>query len=46
MLPVVYSLEEARDFFIENLTGNVICKDGDREREVNCYPDAVRFYNK
>lgn len=40
----VYSLDEAREWFEENASGNVICvKDGE-EQECDCYPAAIKFY--
>lgn len=44
MIPQVNSLEEARDWFLENSSGNVMCVKGAEQRECNCYPDAKAFY--
>lgn len=42
----VNSLEEAKGFFLGNCKDNCICIDGNRELEVNCYPDAEKFYSE
>jgi len=45
MIPIVYSLEEARKFFLHHSTGNVLCvrEDGE-ELEVDCYLAAEEFF--
>ena len=43
----VNNLDKARDFFLSNSSGNIICTDNDgNEKECNCYPEAVSFYKK
>lgn len=45
MIQVVYSIDEAEIWFIVNSSGTVICnKDGITE-EVDCFTDAVIFFN-
>ena len=42
----VYDLHEAKDWFLKNSSGNVICVDGrNGSKEVDCYPDAETFFN-
>lgn len=41
----VYTLEEAKGFFLSNSSGSVICiNDGGLEKVCSCYPKAVEFY--
>lgn len=40
----VYSESEAMEFFLGNCSGNCICVKRGIEIEVNCFPDAVRFF--
>lgn len=44
MIPQVFSLDEARDWFLSHSSGSVMCVKGDEQRECNCYPDAKAFY--
>jgi hypothetical protein len=45
MIPVVYNLEDAMKFFLENSSGSVMCVDGEaREQECFSYPEAKKFY--
>jgi len=44
MIEHVNSLEEAREWFLKNSSGVVICVSGDREQECRSYPEAVAFY--
>lgn len=41
----VTNKDEAREFFITHSEGEVLCKKGDKEKEVDCYPDAVTFFD-
>ena len=45
MKPMVHSVEDAKEWFMQNSSGTLICvkKDG-TEKEVDCYPDAVAFF--
>ena len=45
-IPRVCSLKEAYIWFLENHSGNVICVKKDKEKEVSCYPQAIKFYRK
>lgn len=43
----VNNLEQAEEWFLCNHSGNVICVKGTykiEEKEVNCYPDAEKFF--
>lgn len=40
----VYTLKDAREFFLNNATGSILCVDGDASIVAECYPDAERFY--
>ena len=45
MIPYVYSLEEARDWFLSHSSGSVMCQKPDGSKKmVDCYPDAAAFY--
>lgn len=45
MIPIMDSLEEAREWFLNNSDGNVICRKADGTVEkVSCYPEAEKFY--
>ncbi len=41
----VFSLNEAKDFFLSNSDGTVTCVKDGVEKEISCYPDAVEFFN-
>lgn len=45
-MKTVFSLEEARAFFMRNREDSVKCVDGDREQECECYPEAEAFYQE
>ncbi len=44
----VYSRQEARDWFIENHSGSVICVSVIDREEITaaCFPDADKFYKQ
>lgn len=44
----VYSRQEARDWFLENTSGSVICVSVIDRSEItaNCFPVADKFYKK
>ena len=48
MINKVYSRQEARDWFLENSSGSVICVSViDRsEKEASCFPVADKFYKQ
>jgi hypothetical protein len=51
MIPTVYTLDEAMQWFLENSTGTVMCvkKDGagsDAGKECSSYADAKSFYEQ
>lgn len=46
MMPVVFTLEEAMEWFLENRAQSVICSDGLRQKECTTYPEAEEFYNE
>jgi len=38
---------EAMEFFLSNSSGELLCvRDDGEERVVDCYPDAVQFFNE
>ena len=39
-----YNLDEADEFFRENHSDNLICVKDGIENEVNCYPEAKKFF--
>ena len=41
-----YSLEQARQFFLNHHTGSVTCVQGDRRKLCRSYPEAVAFFNQ
>lgn len=41
-----YSLEQAREFFLNNHTGSVTCIQGDRRKLCRSYPEAVAFFHQ
>lgn len=46
MKPIIKTINEAMEFFLQNSNGNCICqKETGEELEVNCYPQAVEFFN-
>lgn len=40
-----YNIEEARNFFLENSSGRLVCVSGRSRTIVNTYPDAVKWFN-
>lgn len=38
------NIKEAELFFLKNSSGNLICVKEDLEKEVDCYPDAIAFF--
>ena len=40
----VYTLKEAYIWFLEHSRGNIICVKNGVEKEVSCYPKAIKFY--
>lgn len=42
----VHTLEQARDWFLENHSGKVICVMKDKKKEISCYLKAVEFYGQ
>lgn len=46
MIPIVFSLEEAKEWFLNNSSGVVKCVDQARDREQVCrtFPEAKAFY--
>jgi hypothetical protein len=44
---IVKNIEEAKLWFINNASGTVICEnERGEQKEVNCYPDAEKFFEK
>lgn len=41
----VYSLEEAKEWFLYNSSGSVICMDGDVGKVCETYQEAKKWYN-
>ena len=41
----VYSLDEARDFFLRNSSESVVCVKTREEKECKCYPEAQEFFS-
>ena len=41
-----YSLDQARQFFLNHHTGSVTCVQGDRRKLCRSYPEAVAFFNQ
>jgi uncharacterized membrane protein YgcG len=41
-----YSLEQAREFFLNHHTGSVTCIEGDRRKLCRSYPEAVAFFQE
>lgn len=39
------TLDEARDFFLSNSSGNITCIKGTRQKECTSFPEAENFYN-
>lgn len=45
MLPTVHSIEEAKDWFLQNSSGTLVCVRADgKTLHVTAYPDACAFY--
>jgi len=44
-MPVVYSLAEARDWFLSHSSGSVKCVRGNNSAIVDSYPDAEKFFS-
>ena len=42
----VYSLQQAREFFLRHSTGACMCIHGDVSVVVDCWGDAVKFFEK
>ncbi len=40
------NIKEAEKFFLNNSDGKIVCIKGDIEKEVDCYPDAVDFFEE
>ena len=40
----VHSIKEAESFFLSNSSDSVRCVDGDNEKVIDCYSDAVSFF--
>ena len=46
MIPIVYSKEDAEDWFLMNRNGVLMCERGDgSQKAVSCYADAVAFFD-
>ena len=43
-MKIVYSLDEAREFFLRNSKDSCYLKSNDSEMRADCYPDAVEFF--
>lgn len=44
-MQTVYNIEEARVWFMNNSDGPVICDNGYESGEIDCYPDASKFFD-
>jgi hypothetical protein len=44
-METVTSPEEAKDFFLENSSGSVLCKKDGRELECASFPEAFAFFS-
>jgi hypothetical protein len=44
MLPKVYSLDEARDFFLTHSSGSVVCVQGELEIVCDTFVQARHFF--
>jgi|GEM_PF-6389687 len=44
MIPVVKSLEEAKEFFLNNSSGSCLGIKGEIKKELNSYPEAKEFF--
>lgn len=42
----VYSIDEAREFFLSNGRDSCLCVKGDDTFVAECYPDAVDFFTR
>ncbi|MCK5017743.1 MAG: hypothetical protein KAS32_11830 [Candidatus Peribacteraceae bacterium] len=42
----VYTQEDARYFFSHNSNDSCLCVMGEEQREVDCFPDALEFFEK
>lgn len=40
----ICNIEDARDWFLKNSSGNIFCKKNRIEKEINCFPDALEFF--
>lgn len=45
MIPTMFSLEDAKDFFYTTPGGLCLCIKGKEVKEIDSYEDAVKFYN-
>lgn len=43
---VVSNLEEARQWFLENSTGSLVCIKGEESKICKSYPEAVEYYEE
>ena len=40
----IYNKDQAKAFFLRNHEDSVLCRNGDKIRECECYPEAVDFF--
>lgn len=45
-MKVVKSIKEAKEFFLANSSGSVLCEMNGKGQEVDCFPDASIFFDK
>ena len=44
MIPIVFTLDEAREFFLTHSSGSCKCSQGGREKVVDCLASAEEFF--
>ena len=43
----VFNIDQAKDFFLINSEGSVVCVDKNDDYEIcNCFPEAEEFFNE